>query len=195
MKSDCIKQWANTLDQLLTPPANFADCHSETAKYRHLTVPFCVGCGVDIGSQGDPVVPWAVSLDLPETEWVKYSSEPPKGAIQLRGFADQLPFADNSLDWLYASHILEDFFEWMPVLKHWVSKLKPKGTLIILVPDKGLWAAALAKGQPPNCSHRHEAQGGELSSYAPECGLRVIKDDLTAQFEGDYSILFIAQKL
>ena len=113
---------------------------------------------------------------------------------QLEGHADSLPFVSNSLDFVYSSHLLEDFLTWMPILKEWVRTLKVGGYLVILVPDKELWAAALAKGQPPNCAHKHESEVGELTSYAPELNVEVLKDELTAQFDGDYSVLFVARK-
>lgn len=168
---------------------------SETSKYRHLTVPYCDGCGVDIASQGDPVVPWAMNFELPEKEFSYYNSgHKPRGPIQLSGFADKLPFNNDCLDFVYSSHLLEDFSDWNPVLKEWVRVLKPGGKLIVLIPDRELWLAALAKGQNPNDAHRHEGQVGELTTYAPALGLTVLEDRLTQQFEGDYSILFVAQK-
>lgn len=174
---------------------------SETAKYRHLTTPYChrsdgqPGCGVDVASQGDTVVPWAISFDLPAAEFSRYcGGNPPKGIIALRGFADKLPFDTNSLDFLYSSHLLEDYLHWAPVLREWVRVIKPGGHLIILVPDKVKWAAAIARGQTPNCAHKHEAQVGELSTYAANLGVEVICDRLTAVCEIDYSILFVAKK-
>lgn len=154
------------------------------------------GCGVDIASQGDSVVPWAMGLDLPEPEFSTYcKGEPPKGAIQVRGFAERLIFESESLDFVHASHLLEDFEDWNPLLMEWTRVLKSGGHLIILVPEKDIWDAALKAGQPPNCSHRHEARVGELTTYAERHGLKVIEDRLTNQFDGDYTILFVARKL
>lgn len=182
--------------------AQYKLARSETAKYRFATIAYChrddgtPGCGVDIASQGDSVVPWAIAFDLPKPEFDFYcANQPAKGPIQLRGHADKLPFDDNSLDFVYSSHLLEDYLDWTPVLKEWVRVLKPGGNLIILVPDKKLWNEAIAKGQPPNCSHKHESYVGELSTYAPGLGLKVIEDRLTAVVPEDYSILFVGRKL
>lgn len=168
---------------------------SETAKYRKLTVPFCNGCGIDIASQGDPVVPWAWQLDLPSEEFAFYNSNnPPRGAIQLRGHGEELPVESDSLDFVYSSHLLEDYPDWEPVLIEWVRVLKPGGHLVVLIPDRELWVAACAAGQTPNDFHRHEGRVGELSTYADRLGLEVIEDRLTALFPGDYTILFVARK-
>ncbi len=168
---------------------------SETQKYRHLTAWYCNGCGVDVASQGDPVVPWAMNFDLPEKDFDYYNNHhKPHGPIQLRGFADKLPFEDNSLDFVYSSHLLEDYPDWTPILKEWVRVIKPDGYLIVLIPDRERWVAACAAGQPPNDAHRHEGKAGELSTYAKDLNLSVIKDELTNLWELDYTILFVAKK-
>lgn len=150
---------------------------------------------LDVASQGDPVVPWAFSLDLPDEEFKWYANgNPPSGPIQLRGHAENLPIDSNSVDVLYSSHLLEDFEKWEPVLREWVRVVRPGGKVIILVPDKERWNAAIAKGQPPNCEHRHEAYPGELSTYAERLGLKVVEDRLTNLFDGDYTIMFVAVK-
>jgi len=106
-----------------------------------------------------------------------------------------LPFDTGSLDFVYSSHLLEDFLDWAPVLKEWVRVLKPGGKLIVMVPDRQLWNHAVRDlGQPPNCSHQHESREGELSEYAPMLGLDVVEDRLTKEYENDYNILFVAIK-
>jgi len=182
-----------------TPTANeFKEFSSETAKYRHICAPYCAGVGVDIASQGVQVVPWAVSFDLPEKEFLHYSSgQPAKGPIHLRGQCTELPFETASLDFLYASHILEDFEDWVPVIAEWSRCVRVGGNLIILIPDKKLWSEALAKGQAPNCSHRHEGHVGELSNtFRAHFGhFEILKDELTAITPEDYTILFVARRL
>jgi hypothetical protein len=178
----------------------FAAFSSETAKYRHLTAPHCAGFGVDVASQGVPVVPWACSFDLPHEQFDHYANgNPPKGPLHLRGFADKLPFETKSLDWLYSSHLLEDFVpeEALKMLGEWTRCIRVGGNIIILVPDKELWNAAIAKGQPPNCAHKHEYRVGELTEiFGQYFGhFKVLEDKLTNVVEGDYSILFVAQRM
>jgi SAM-dependent methyltransferase len=179
----------------------YENCPSESSRYKELTRLFCYrddglpGCGVDIASQGDPVVPWAIQLDLPPQEFAYYNSNHiPRGPIQLTGWAQDLPFESNSLDFVFSSHLLEDFLIWSPILTEWVRVLKPGGNLIIVLPDKVLWNEAIARGQPPNCAHTHESFPGELSTYAEALNVDVIEDHLTNCYPGDYSILFVAKK-
>lgn len=166
---------------------------SETDKYRHLTTPYCLGNGVDIGSGGNPVVPWAISMDLPEADFSQYNSgHAPEHSIHFRCDARILPFKDSTLTFAYSSHLLEDFEDWSPILHEWKRVLIPGGYMVILIPDKTLWEKAVQNGQPPNCAHRHEGFPGELTSYFP--GWTIIRDSITNLSESDYSILFIAQK-
>lgn len=177
---------------------------SETSKYRHLTSTYCYradgqpGCGIDIGSQGDPVVPWAWQFDLPDVLYRIYNGADNglRAPVNLRGEGDNLIAIDDaSLDFVYSSHLLEDYADWTPPLTEWVRVLKPGGYLIILVPDRERWLAALRRGQPPNSAHKHEGHVGELSLYAQRLHLEVIEDRLTDLSPEDYSILFIAKKL
>lgn len=179
-------------------PEQFKAFSSETEKYRYETAKYCTGVGVDIASQGVAVVPWAISYDLPQKEFLHYSNgNPPKGPLHLRGFADKLPFEDQSLDFLYSSHYIEDVFDWIPLLKEWDRVVKIGGHMIILLPDKQLWADALARGQPCNCEHRHESYPGELTSvFSRYFGhYQVLEDRLTKTIPEDYNILFVAKRI
>lgn len=169
---------------------------SETSKQRHCTREYCTGNGIDVASGGDPVVPWAISLDLPVDEYCYYTGQPDphNEKFQWRGYATDLPFKDETLDWVYSSHLLEDYLHWGPVLKEWVRVLKPGGNLIVLIPDMKLWNEAVKNGQPMNAAHRHEGKVGELSTYAENLNLEILEDRLTDSFPGDYSILFVARK-
>lgn len=162
---------------------------SETSKHRPTTVPYCTGNGIDIGSGGDPVVPHAISIDV-ITPYADYG----KG-IQWRGDALDLPFKDATMDFVYSSHLLEDYHDWWAPLREWVRVLKPGGHLVILIPDRERWHAALMRGQPPNCAHRHEGTVGELTTYCGGLGLEVIMDRYAIPEDPkDYSIVFIARK-
>ena len=176
---------------------------SETAKYRAITRPHCYrsdgepGCGIDLASQGDPVVPWAWQLDLPDTEFMFYNSNHPiRSPVNLRSDAFGRFVEGNSLDFIYCSHLLEDrlFEEWPKIMSDWKSALKLGGKLIILCPERKLWAAAIAAGQPPNNSHRYEPLLGDLSKAGQIAGLVTVLEQMTAVFPGDYSILYVGRK-
>lgn len=165
---------------------------SETAKNRQHTLPYLKGNGIDIGCGSDPVTDQCIGIDLPRAAFTHYNGLSENNA-RLHAFADDLPFKDHVLDFVYSSHLLEDFAaeEWPRLLREWVRVLKPGGTLVILIPEVNLWRAAVAAGQPPNDAHRHEGTVGELSALAPLVGVEPIRDEQI----GDYSILFVGKKL
>ncbi len=192
-----ILNWANPFYTGAPTPEQFRSMGSETEKYRFMTARYCEGAGVDVASQGVAVVPWAMSFDLPEREFLHYSNGmKPKGPIHLRGFADHLPFESGSLDFVYSSHLLEDFRDWLPCLAEWTRCVKIGGYLIILIPDNRLWDEAIARGQSPNCSHRHCGRVGELTEvFVKHFGhFEILEDRLTAVTPEDYTIIFAAQR-
>jgi predicted SAM-dependent methyltransferase len=62
-----------------------------------------------------------------------------------------LPYEDNSVDLIYASHVFEYFDreEGLEVLKKWFAKLKPGSTLRIAVPDFEAMAKLYVAGKYP----------------------------------------------
>lgn len=44
-------------------------------------------------------------------------------------------FENNTLDFVFSSHCLEDFNEIPPVFMNWWKKIKPNGYMILLLPD------------------------------------------------------------
>ncbi len=166
---------------------------SETAKHRKIAEPYCIGSNVlDIGSSGNPVVPWAIQMDLPLEKYLAYNPERPEAHIHLRGDCRELPFRDAVLDIVHSSHVLEDFTDWSPILREWDRVVKVGGFLIIAVPDHERFRAAVAAGQGDNLGHKHESHVGELTGYLSRT-YHVFMDDFVGE-SPEYSILFIGRK-
>ena len=112
---------------------------SETSRYRDVLAPFCAGHGVDIGFGGDPITPTALRMDLPSP----YTAVG-KFPVQFAGDCRDLHwFGDDTLDFVYSSHVLEDFpaNETMSILREWTRVLRPGGRLILLLPDQQRYLA------------------------------------------------------
>ena len=119
---------------------------SESAKYLCLTLPFLSGNGLDIGSGGWHVIERAIQFELPSDKFNSYTGgRAPKVPIEWHGDFTSLPFKDGTLGFVYSSHLLEDFEDWLPVLTEWVRVLWSGGHIVILIPERHRWAAALAR--------------------------------------------------
>ena len=125
---------------------------SETSKCRSRLAKYCKGNGLDLGFGGDAITPNAVRVDFP----APYSKT--KGEIvQLGGDCCNLEwFRDETLDFVYSSHLLEDFEDTESILKEWLRVLKPKGLLIIFCPDEQVYRRhCINTGQTYNYCHKH----------------------------------------
>lgn len=125
---------------------------SETSKCRARLAPFCVGYGLDLGFGGDPIVPHAIGMDMPRPY-----SDVGKLPVQLGGDATKLEwFRDGTLDFVFSSHLLEDFVDTSTVCAEWLRVLKPGGRLLIFCPDEQVYRKhCAATGQPYNTHHIH----------------------------------------
>lgn len=178
---------------------------SESSKYLALTVPYLVGNGVDIGSGGWPVVPWAIQIEQPSEQFKHYTNGRNVPAdTEWLGDICNLPFKDGVLDWVYSSHLIEDFckedtdlypINWYRLFREWKRCLKPGGVMVILVPDKELWQAYLDRGGIPNCSHfAPEPSVGDVSKVFKDCGIDIVEEKKTAIDWRDYSILCVGRR-
>ena len=137
----------------LPNPGGLEPWPSETSKCRARLAPFCAGYGLDIGPGGDPIVPAAIRVDLHEPY-----SHVGVLPVQLGGDAASLHwFKDGVLDYVYSSHVLEDFIDTESVLREWLRVLKPGGRLIIYCPDEQAYRGfCKEQGYPRNQCHVHE---------------------------------------
>ena len=128
---------------------------SETSKVRHLILPYCVGRGCDVGFGGDKVTPTDCDgIDLVQpyastgTDQVDVPCDLQRGPI---------PVPDNTYDYVYSSHLIEDFVDTKRVLGEFIRILRPGGNLILVFPDQVKFEETCARtGQPLNPFHVHK---------------------------------------
>jgi len=125
---------------------------SETSRCRESLQKWCQGNGLDLGHGGDPIRPAAVTVDLPHP-YSRVGHHP----TNLEGDATSLYwFADGVLDYVYSSHLLEDFRNTRYVLLEWLRVLKPGGHLVLYCPDEKRFRRHCAEtGQETNMAHKH----------------------------------------
>jgi SAM-dependent methyltransferase len=129
---------------------------SETSAARPVLSKFCQGFGIDIGFGGSAIVPTALTFDMPKGYCPSF-----EGHKQIfQGDCRNLNFlCDEVFDYIYSSHLLEDFSyaELVPILKEWRRVLKKGGVLITNCPDQQKFLHHCAKtGQPLNMAHKEQ---------------------------------------
>jgi predicted SAM-dependent methyltransferase len=124
---------------------------SETTNCRDRLAGYCRGYGVDVGYGGDPITPQAITVDLP-LPYTNVGNHP----LNLGGDARDLYwFKDGVLDFVFSSHLLEDFEDTEAVLREWLRVLKPGGHLILFCPVEQVYREHCAKtGQSYNLAHK-----------------------------------------
>lgn len=172
---------------------------SEVAKYRHLYVEYCGGCGVDLGSQGAPSFPWQLSVDLEEKKFLEYSGgNPPKGPIHIRAdVTKNLPFDSDCFDHVVISHVVEDFpqSEWPRLFTEYCRILKHGGHFVCVVPDHERWWAYINAGGVHNFAHvQPQPSRGDMTRVLESIGMKVLFEMYCDVYPGDYSMLAVAVK-
>ncbi len=124
---------------------------SETAKCRERLQGYCTGIGIDLGFGGDPITSQALCFDLP-SPYANVGMHRQHFAGDAR---DLSVFMPDAFDFVFSSHLLEDFEDTEMVLREWVRVLKPGGNLIIYCPDEIIYRAHCARtGQTYNEAHK-----------------------------------------
>lgn len=110
--------------------------------------------GVDVGFGGDPFLSNSICFDL-ANPYTKVGAS----VQHLAGDCRSLPFLDCSLDYIYSSHLIEDFTydEQVDILFHWATKIKVYGRILLVGPDQQKFLQHCKNtGQPLNLAHKEE---------------------------------------
>lgn len=151
---------------------------SETSKVRHLVIDFCIGKGADVGFGGDKIKKTdclGIDLTLPYA----YTGSD-KVDISCNIGTEEINLPDNCLDYLYSSHLIEDFEDTVSIINKFIRVLKDKGTLVLVFPDQKVYEEhCLKTGQPLNLHHVHK-----------DMGLNFMKDKLNKSKAKGFDILY-----
>lgn len=107
---------------------------SETSKVRHWVKPYCVGKGCDVGFGGDKVM--KVNCDGIDFEQPYTKTGKDKVDIACDVIHNEIPVPDNTYDYVYTSHLIEDFVNTDDALRKFIRILKSGGNLILVFPDQ-----------------------------------------------------------
>lgn len=131
---------------------------SETSKVRHWVTPFCIGKGCDIGFGGDKIM--KVNCDGIDFEQPYTNTGRDKVDIACDVINNEIPVPDNTYDYVYTSHLIEDFADTKDALRKFIRILRNGGNLILVFPDQPKYEVYCREmGVPMNPYHVHADMG------------------------------------
>ena len=164
----------------------------EVDKIRDLAVKFILPKtnGLDLGFGGNKIVPQAIGIDQNEIY-----CKPGTDAQNLFGDARQLYwFKDKSLDYIFSSHLLEDYENTEEILKEWLRVLKVYGRLILYLPDEQKYKEWCKKNNKYYNQH-HKVPDMSLSYMIKLVkNLPVLVINTMQEPEDKYSFLIVLEK-
>lgn len=166
---------------------------SETSKVRHIVAKYCVGCGVDVGYGGDPILESAICIDK-VGQYTTVGDKPCHVRVDGPPFLTDL-FNVESIDYVYSSHLLEDYpqHEINDLIDEWAHVLVPGGHMVICCPDEQLYLAHCdAKNEQRNTHHSNpEFSIDNIIQPMEAAGLRTIFFEIPV---GIYSFVVVGVK-
>lgn len=108
---------------------------------------FMSGNGLDIGpGSAEPVLPTAIGVDK---DYPYYDGK-------------NLPFGDESQDYVFASHVLEHIYDPCGAIKEWMRVLRTGGHLVIIVPHQYLYEKKETRPSRWNRDHKRFYEPADL---------------------------------
>lgn len=153
-----IRRTLRKIRRKLGIPENY---RSETSKVRRLVIDYCQGHGCDIGFGGDKIK----KTDCIGIDFAQPYAHTGKDSVDIACdvMKEKIPVADNTFDYVYTSHLIEDFVDTKTALEEFIRILKPGGNLILVFPDQAVYEKYCRKhGQPLNLYHIHKEMGLEF---------------------------------
>lgn len=168
-------------------------CGNEAEKVKFEIVQYTRGKGVDLGCGPNKAFPHMIGVDsCKDTELFNIAMKPDVVCDD----ASCLDFIDNdTLDFIFSSHLLEHIQDTQAALTEWWSKIKVGGHLVLYLPHRDLYPRM---GQPgANPDHKHDFDNYAIQvammSVAFGTGFDLLMDEVRS--EGmEYSFLQVYGK-
>jgi ADP-heptose:LPS heptosyltransferase len=113
----------------------------EVRKCRHRVISFCRGVGVDIGCGDEKICEQAIGIDR--------TGEKADIHLDLSANDSLRIFSDCYFDYVFSSHVLEDFMATEAILREWWRVVKFGGYLILYCPDPDYYPRIGTDGSNP----------------------------------------------
>lgn len=105
---------------------------------------YCKGKGIEIGGAAHQDFKLnAINIDVSDhsSENDIYAKEQMKLAgyvkkVDIIAKGDNIPLKDNSVDFVFSSHVIEHFYDPVSTINEWLRIVKPNGYIVMIVPHK-----------------------------------------------------------
>lgn len=165
---------------------------SETSKVRPKVIHYCEGYGCDIGFGGDKIKSDSVGIDF-ANPYADTGRD--KVDVACDVIKNEIPLPENTFDYVYSSHLIEDFEDTANGLRKFIRVLKNEGTLILIFPDQIKYEEHCKRtGQPLNTYHKHQDMGLAFMLNTLN-NLKSIQYDILykSNFEIDYNVILVVK--
>lgn len=140
------------------------------------------GKGVDVGCGSAPVNP-RVALPIDR-------NGPPESCAELAADCSTLDFLEpDSLDFIFSSHVLEDFENIPEVFRAWLTRLKVGGVMILLLPDMERGRYPRVGDANGNPSHLTDVGPEYMTRLAGEHPVTILQIDTVPQHCSTFDIV------
>ena len=128
-------------------------CGFESWKIKYLIPRYTRGRGLEIGCGQEKAYQHFIGVDN--------GHHFGKAAADIIAEADDLSmFADESMDFVFSSHVLEHMEDMGKALAEWGRVIKPGGYLVLYVPSANLYPKMGETGANPD--HKHDIYPGDI---------------------------------
>ena len=132
---------------------------TEAQEIQHIADKYCVGAGLDVGCGERKIVKEAVGIDFVSQYGIK--GHPITQADFHGGWEDYFNIKKpQELDYIFSSHLIEDFDNAYDILDRWSESVKQGGYIVLYLPiEEAFKAHCHATGQLYNPHHKQNWKG------------------------------------
>jgi len=158
----------------------------ETDKIKYYAVPYTRGVGLDIGCGPKRIWPSSIGLD-------RFTSA--EGASISCDVKDLNLFSNKTMDYVYSSHVVEDFVEseTFDLLLEWWRVIKVGGYLVLYLPHEDLYPKVGEPGANPE--HKQNLNPDKIISVMKRVGGWILLENEVRPHGNEYSFFLVFKKL
>lgn len=164
---------------------------NESAKIRWEIVPYTRGVGLDLGCGPWKAFPHFTGVDnCHHAREFGWTTNPD---IHVDTCEDLSRFAGNSHDFVFSSHLLEHIENYQQALREWFRVIRPKGYLVLYLPDEDEYPKVGEKGANPD--HKWNVNYDRVVDAMKGVGSWDLCRFEKRNKDDEYSLFFVFQKV